>query len=230
MATSTRRRALENLRDRVSTPDSMYCYCRVIGCHQPATAGTNTGLNRLYCRKHEEHYERHGSYTKPSYRLSEIQEHRKLAIRWLDEHKDNPSVRYALNQVAKLYRRAGPKIEAFRLRGLKPEERAWAAWARLREANVDPMRPLVAWLTIALAIKNDPIPERKKEYQLVQAAKLIHRMASGSHRRWPQSTLEGEIQTKELHVYPKSRGLVLRHLGKQLEQASGGFDSLAIEE
>ena len=34
-----------------------------------------------------------------------------------------------------LYGRAGPFVEVFRLRGLTPQERARAAWARLREAK-----------------------------------------------------------------------------------------------
>jgi type I restriction enzyme R subunit len=33
----------------------MYSYCRIIGCRNPASAGTDSGLNRLYCRQHQEH-------------------------------------------------------------------------------------------------------------------------------------------------------------------------------
>jgi hypothetical protein len=39
-------------------------------------------------------------------------------------------------------------------------------------------------------------------------------MASGSHKRWG----EGPTAT-ELHVYPRSRGRFLRHIGEALEKA-----------
>ncbi|TIS93567.1 MAG: hypothetical protein E5W99_07910, partial [Mesorhizobium sp.] len=44
--------------------------------------------------------------------------------------------------------------------------------------------------------------------------KLVHRMASGTHKRWG----EGSTAT-ELHVYPRPRGRVLRHMGEALEKA-----------
>ena len=228
MSHQTKERRADDVSRRAKKPDSMYAYCRIIGCHQPATAGTESGLNRLYCRKHEDHYERHGSYTKPSYRLEDIREHRRTATKWVKEHKSDPALVYAIGEINRLYRQAGPKTEAFRLRGLKPEERAWAAWARLRDAGVDPVRPLIAWITIALTIKHDSQPESKKEYQRVQAAKLVHRMASGSHKRWERQQPNGKVVVEELHQYPKSRGLVLRHLGKQLEKAAGGLEELVL--
>jgi hypothetical protein len=50
----------------------------------------------------------------------------------------------------------------------------------------------------------------------VQAAKVVHRLASGSHKRWSG----GAGSSRELHVYPASRGQVLRHAGKALERAT----------
>lgn len=217
---NTRQQRQHDIRRRASQPDPMYSYCRIIGCHQPATAGTDSGLNRRYCRKHEEHYERHGSHTKRSYRLADIQEHRKQATRWIKANAHLPAVIHAKAAIERHYQQAGPKIEAFRLRGLSPEERAWVAWARLREASIDPVRPLIAWLTIALTIQHDSQPETKREFQMVQAAKLIHRIASGSHKRWEHQKPNGITITQQMHRYPHSRGLVLRHIGKQLEQVA----------
>ena len=57
-------------------------------------------------------------------------------------------------------------------------------------------------------------PRPKSEFKRVQAAKLVHEMASGTHKRWG----EGPGAT-ELHVYPRSRGRVLRHVGKDIESA-----------
>ena len=122
--------------------------------------------------------------------------------------------------VKALYRRAGPHIEAFRLRGLSPRQRAWAAWARLRKAEVDPLEPVAAWLALEMAISNDPQPVGPIEFKRVQAAKLVHRMASGTHKKWDQPIWsDGRTQRVELHVYPRSRGRVLRHIGEDLEGA-----------
>lgn len=223
MTRSARQRRTEDIRRRASKPDPMYTYCRVIGCPNSTTTGTGSGLNRKYCRRHEDHFERHGSYTKPSYRRSDIDHHRKAALKWLTSHASSPQVRLALAGIEQLYRQSGPKVEAFRLRGMKPEERAWAAWARLRDAKVDPIRPLAAWLAVEAAIAADPQPENRREYKLVQAAKLVHRMASGSHRRWERELPSGKVKVEELHRYPHSRGRILRHIGSQLERIAGGL-------
>lgn len=205
---------------RANTPNHMYSRCRIIGCPHPTTAGTNSGLNRLYCRRHEDHFERHGSYTKASYRADYLKPYRKAAQRWLETNAENPVVQHASASIESLYRNAGPSIEAFRLSGLNPEQRAHAAWARLRDARVSPLKPIAAWLAIELAIKADPQPETKPEFKLVQAAKLVHRMASGSHKRWERVRPNGQAVVEELHKYPHSRGQVLRHVGRQLSRAA----------
>jgi len=75
------------------------------------------------------------------------------------------------------------------------------------------------------AMRDDPQAVRKSEYKRVQAAKLVHRMVSGSHRRWEQEFKDpnnpfGTFKhVEELHVYPQSRGVVLRYMGKDLEVA-----------
>ena len=82
-----------------------------------------------------------------------------------------------------------PHVEAFRLRGLPPQDRARAAWARLRKAGVDPRRPVAAWLAIEMLVRDDLQADQRNEFKRVQAAKLVHRMASGSHRRWGEEAL-----------------------------------------
>jgi len=98
---------------------------------------------------------------------------------------------------------AGPLVEAFRLRGPSPRERAWA---RLRQAEAAPRRRIAAWLAVEMAIANDPQPELKPKFRRVQSAKLVHRMESGTHKRWDQTKLQlqpdGTQVTRriELHV------------------------------
>ncbi|MDX1068975.1 hypothetical protein FB004_109185 [Sinorhizobium medicae] len=192
----------------------MFSRCRVIGCGKPARAGTDDGLDTRFCRSHADHYARHGSPYKRSYTAQEIGPYRKAAMEWLKANEGDLWVRNAIDRVRTLYETAGLHVEAFRLRGLSPEARAKAAWARLRKANVDPRRVVVAWLAIETIVHDDPQSDTKAEYKRVQAAKLIHKMASGTHKKWGDGS-----DAKQLHVYPRSRGKVLRHMGRDVEQA-----------
>ncbi|MNN29542.1 hypothetical protein D3C81_1431510 [compost metagenome] len=54
----------------------------------------------------------------------------------------------------------------------------------------------------------------------MQAGKLLHRMAGGAHKSW--GGYDGAPKV-ELHKYPASRGRVLRHLGRHLEQAASSL-------
>ncbi|RUX96068.1 hypothetical protein EN935_00530 [Mesorhizobium sp. M7D.F.Ca.US.004.03.1.1] len=199
---------------RATEPSAMFTRCRVVGCSRPARAGTGDGLDTRFCRSHADHNARHGSPYQASYRAREIVPYRVAALAWLEANRSDNYVANAVDRVATLLQTSGPHVEAFRLRGLSPQERAKAAWARLRKAAVDPRRIVAAWLAIEMVIRGDPQAERKAEFKRVQAAKLIHKMASGTHKRWG----EGPTST-DLHVYPRSRGRVLRHIGEELEKA-----------
>ena len=220
MSSKAARKRKSEVANRVSKPDHMYSYCRVIGCGKPATAGTSTGLNQRFCRKHEDHYERHGSPYKRSYPAKQLTPHRKAALLWIRAHEDDVAVRMSINAVVSLYQAAGPRIEAFRLAGLAPDERARATWASLREGNVDAREVLAVWLGVEAAICGDKQAELKREYKLVQAGKLLHRMAGGAHKRWERLDTRGGVMVTEMHKYPHSRGRVLRHLGEQLERSA----------
>lgn len=132
----------------------------------------------------------------------------------------------AVEGVNSLYGQAGPHVEAFRLRGKNSEERAKAHWARLCKAEIDPRVVVAAWLAVEMVIRDDPQPVTTQEFKHVQAAKLVHRMASGTHRRWEQqvnnqnNSWQPQIRVTELHVFPRSRGRILRHIGKNLEEAA----------
>lgn len=221
-----RRQRRADVAARAACPDHMSAYCRVLGCNRPARAGTTGGLDRRYCRAHADHYQRHGSPTKGSYPARVLNPYRRAALAWLMANPENPYVQIAIRKVEGLYQRAGPHIEAFRLQGMEPRERAWAAWARLRTHQIDPRLPVAAWLAIEMVVRTDLEPASGNEFKRVQAAKLVHRMASGSHKRWehtlPDPGWAGQRKktvVKEMHKYPKSRGRVLRHLGKDLEVA-----------
>jgi hypothetical protein len=73
---------------------------------------------------------------------------------------------------------------------------------------------------LGLITRADPQAERKVEFKRVQAAKLVHRLASGSHKRWERPRPDGSVVVQELHKWPHSRGQVLRHLGEQIERVT----------
>jgi hypothetical protein len=211
---AAKRQRKAEVKARAGEPSSMFSRCRVVDCSRPARAGTQDGLDTRWCRSHADHYARHGSPYRASYTATELAPYRRAAVDWIAAHREDPWVANAVDRVSSLYQAAGAHVEAFRLRGLSPQERAKAAWARLRKAKVDPAAVVAAWLAVEMIIAADPQAERKAEFKRVQAAKLIHRMSSGTHKRWG----EGPTAT-ELHVYPRSRGRVLRHVGEALEGA-----------
>jgi hypothetical protein len=211
-----RQRRVADLHKRIANPHDAYERCRVYPCTNGTTADRGEGLNRLYCRKHIEFYRRHGSYVKRSYGAGEIRPYRLKALQWLRAHDDEPSVRLSVAEVQRLFRSAGAPIEAFRLPGRTPAERARAMWAQLRTHEVDPLEVLAVWLAIDMRLRDDPQLDRHDEYRQVQAAKLIHRMAGGTHKRWERERPNGSIEVSELHKHPVSRGQVLRVLGRGL--------------
>lgn len=224
MTLSPQRRA--DLRARLDEERDTPRKCAIFGCPNPTTASRGTGLNRLYCRPHEDHHERHGSYLKASYTAGQLLPYRTAALQVIRERQEDRRVTRARVGIEALYASAGAPVDAFRLRGLSPEDRAWAAWARLRLAKVSPLIPLSAWLALQAVIRDDLQPDHRSEYRLTQAGKLIHRLAGGTHRRWERRGPDG-VEVIELHKYPASRGNVLRHLGGQLAKVAellGDFD------
>lgn len=215
--TATLRRRLKE------SQDDAYEICRLYPCANRTTAARGEGLNRLYCRKHVEFYRRHGSYVKRSYSAGELKPYRLRALGWLEAHRDDPGVLSAVEGVRSRYWASGAPVEAFRLRGMTPTERAKAMWAQLRKQGVDPLEVIAIWLAVDMRLRDDMQPDRHAEYRQVQAAKLIHRMAGGSHKRWERERSDGRIEVTELHKHPVSRGLVLRVLGSDLATACKGL-------
>ena len=194
--------------------------CAVIGCSNPTRAALSEGFDQRLCRRHHEHYQRHGSPFRGSYTALELKPHRQAVERWLRDNPEDPRVRQATDRVNILYRSAGPFVPAYRLQGLPPRERARKAWARLRDASVPPEKVIISWLSIQRVIQYDPEADTRPEFCRVQAAKLVHRLASGTRKSWEHLDASGRIVREEkLEVYPRSRGLVLREIGRDIEKA-----------
>jgi len=219
-----RQQRLSSLRSRLANPQDAYERCRVYPCSNRTTADRGEGFNRLYCRKHIEFHRRHGSYVKKSYGAAELRPYRLQALQWLTAHANEPAVRAALAGVRHLYASAGAPVEAFRLPGKSPADRAKALWAALRQRTVEPVDVVAAWLAVDTCVRNDLQPDRHTEYRHVQVAKLVHRMAGGSHKRWERDRPDGSVEITELHKHPISRGQVLRIIGRQLATVCNGLD------
>lgn len=149
-------------------------------------AATSDGLDTKYCRAHADQLQRHGSAYKKSYSAKVVNPYRRAALAWLEANRDNFWMQNAVERVQSLYHGAGPHEEAFRLRGKNAHERAKIHWARLRKARINPYLVIAAWLAIEMIVLDDSQRVLTKEFKRVQAAKLVHRMASGSHRKWEQ--------------------------------------------
>jgi len=214
-----RQRRKQEVAERASAAQTT-SHCGVLGCKTLTRASAGQGLNNRYCKQHEEHHQRHGSPRRGSYEADLLNPYRRAAFDWLTANPENFWVKKAIAGVEGLYHNAGRVVEAYSLRGLKPEERARAAWARLRKAKIDPRLPLAAWIAVEMIIRDDPQAVRTTEYKRVQAAKIIHRIVSGSHRRWQVPRSDGGLTVTELHKFPMSRGRVLRHIGKQIERVA----------
>ena len=215
--TAQRRKA--EVRARAGRPDFEHRRCTVPGCPNPSRAATDDGLGHKYCRQHSEQLQRHGSLFKSSYKASELNPYRQAALLWITENEGELLVQNAINKVEGLYRTAGQHVEAGSLRGMSAAERAKAHWARLRKHDIDPRLPVAAWLAVEMILRDDLQPDWRLDFKLVQVAKVVHRMASGTHKRWVRET-NGRTRVDEMHAYPRPRGRVLRHIGTDLKTAS----------
>jgi len=221
MSVETRKRRKQDVAARAKRRNAQIrSVCTIPDCGKPTRTAAGQGLNTRFCRRHEDQYQRHGSPYRGSYGHQQLNPYRRAAFDWLVENAEDFWVKNAVAGVEGLYQNAGPVIEAFRLRGLKPEERARAAWARLRKAEIDLRLPVAAWIAIEMIVRDDPQAMTTNEYKRVQAAKIIHRMVSGTHKRWEQPRPGGGVRVTELRKYPISRGRVLRHIGEDIERVA----------
>ncbi len=202
-----------------------YPVCIVLNCDRPTMARTGKGLNKNYCRAHVEHFRRHGSYSKPSYTAAQLAPFRAAALAWLKANASLPAVVNALDRVKTKMWAVGAPESAFRLRGMPPKARSRNIWALLGTRGVDADQVLAVWLAVCMAHETDPQPERKLEYRHVQAAKVLHRLGGGSHRRWEHQASDGATFATELHKYPASKGNVLRHTGEALQALASALES-----
>ena len=193
--------------------------CAIPGCRNSTMGASGTGLAAFHCRKHAEHNARPGSHWHGTYSAAELKPYLAAASSYLRPRAESDRfIKAALSAIALLLEEAGPTEIATRLRGMSPRRRARIALARLRVAGIKPERFVAIVLAITALIEEDPGSHRTKEFRTVQIAKSLHRLASGTHKRWPFVDHQGRQRQTELHAFPRSSGPVLRLIGRAVEQ------------
>jgi hypothetical protein len=86
------------------------------------------------------------------------------------------------------------------------------------------------YLAVAAIIEDDFGSHRTREFQIVQAAKAAHRLASGTHKRWMMWNPKGDDVPIEIHAYPRSSGLVLRKMGEAMARVVDPLVGVAVPE
>jgi hypothetical protein len=211
---------LGSLRKRLAEPrEEGRTHCWVVGCPEPPGNISGKGLGR-FCRKHLEHYRRHGDPLKASYQAPRLKPYRDTAVTWVKANKDSPFLAMALKRIEGLKATAGPVIPPRNLRGVSAKDKARSVWGRLRKREVAPEVILSAILGVAMCHEDDP-QQGKVEYRRVQIAKLLSRMGGGEVKRWPTHFTDPTLPKETvLRSFPASEGRVLRELGKAAETAA----------
>ncbi len=206
--------------------DEQRTLCCIPNCGQPVAQGLRQNMPLFHCRHHAQHKARHGSYWHGTYKASELLPYARCADEWLQESRQHPIYQAAYWSLEHMMAGAGRPEPAMNLRGQSAAYRARMAFARVRAAEVPTRRLVIIYLAIAALIEDDWKSHNVREFRIVQAAKAVHRLASGTHRKWETKGL----RPVELHVYPRSSGHVLRKMGEVLEKACGELAGIAVPE
>lgn len=196
--------------------------CNVLGCPRSSQRASGTGLSQTHCKYHVEFHRRHGSYWRRSYLKAQLEPHRQAATKWLSARQDQPNVAHVVAHLQQLIDNSGRRYSAYDVRWLDPDQRANAVLANLREEGKTGAQLLIIVLTIHTAV-SELGPRGDSEFRHVQIAKLVHRLASGTHR----TTSGFRIPSK----YPRPEGVFMRTLGRRVEDVAAiAFTPEDIEE
>jgi hypothetical protein len=187
--------------------------CALFGCGRPPARRAGKGLSLTYCRWHQQLRNRHGDYVKRTYTADDLKPYRKAADSYIARHRDDRWVAHAVNSCRLAMEDAGPVERMVDTYRLHPRNKARAALARMRRKGVPPERLVAIHFAVACAVLEDPIRPGGEpgEYRTVQTAKAALRTASGYHSHYGPN--------HSFHLYPRSTGGLLRHLGKALDRA-----------
>lgn len=193
--------------------------CVILGCGRPTMKAAMKGLAAFHCERHIAHRARHGSFFHGTYRASELKPYLAAAASYVRiRDTTDRFIMASIAGVRAAMEGAGPTELATRLRGMPATKRARTAVARLRVAGIKPERIVAIILGVRALIEEDLNSHRINDFRTVQAMKVVHRLASGTHKYWLGQDRQGRARTIEMHAYPKSTGRVLRLMGRLLEE------------
>lgn len=185
--------------------------CNVLGCSRLSQRASGTGLSETHCKYHVEFHRRHGSYWRRSFLKDQLEPYRQAATKWVSARQGQPNVVRVVRHLQQLIDNSGRRYSAYDVRWLDPDQRANAVLANLREEGKTGEQLLIIVLTIHAAV-SELGPRGDREFRHVQIAKLMHRLASGTHR----TTSGFRIPSK----YPRPEGVFMRTLGRRVEDVA----------
>jgi hypothetical protein len=189
--------------------------CSTPFCGRPTMAAAGQGLAQFHCKRCIQHKARHGSTWAGTLSAKTLTPYARVAAKWVEAHKADSGVAYALLGLRGLLDSSGSVEPAMDIKRRSSRAKARIAFARLREGGIQPERMLAVQIGVAACIEDDGYAPKDGEYLRVQAAKALHRLASGTHREWG-------------HVYPRSSGGVLRVMGREVYELCGGAAERAM--
>ena len=175
-----------------------------VGLWPPQSTVVSSSFQCVY---HVQRKARHGSHWHPGYRAADLKPYVRCAESWLKANDGHPIVFATWQELNVKLAMAGPVDPAMNLSGRSAAYKAQTAFARLRDAGISPDRLIAIYLATAALIEDDKGSHRVPEFRIVQAAKAVHRLASGTHRSWNIETPDGRMVPYALHAYPKIVGI-----------------------
>ncbi len=222
-------KAPRRIAPRIAQLDGMPI-CSTPFCGRPTMATAGVGLSQTLCKRCVQHGARHGSTWCPSIPATTLRPYLVVAKAWVKDHKADVPVTYALLGLQGLVQEAASRgvLPAQDIKWRTAEDKARIAFAHLADVNVPPERVLATHVGVWACIDDDAYAHRSNEYRLVQSAKALHRLASGTHNHyeWPMS--DGSFKPFVVHRYPRSSGGVLRIIGKTVDEICGSVAETAL--
>jgi hypothetical protein len=177
--------------------------CSIPNCNRPPMRTVGVGHAEYHCRYHVQFRARHGSHWHPTYKAADLKPYLAVASEWIDGHREELPVAYPLKGLEGLLEGSGQADRAQDIKRLPAGSKARVAFARLREAGIEPERLLAIHMAVGALIEDDNGSHRVEEFRLVQTAKAVHRLASG---------------------------IVLRMIGREIDEICGGVAETAQQE
>ena len=85
----------------------MTMQCAIPGCGRPAMRSAGVGHAEMHCRYHVQFKARHGSHWHPTYKAADLKPYLVVAADWIDAHRNDVWLEYALRGLQGLLEGAG---------------------------------------------------------------------------------------------------------------------------